>query len=210
MAMTIFPRLLAWSLAAAVAFATLGPPNYRPHTEFGQNAEHALAFVLVGAAFGLAYTRNRLLTALIGVAMASLVELLQFWAPGRHARLMDFLVDALAACANCCATAVLGSDIPSARVERTLHQAGSSAGGRPTGVSSSGSSRISSNSTILSISAPIAMLVTRSRMNSTTTGTLYSAIHSRAVANAACASCGSVTRIALQPRPFATATWSTP
>ena len=35
---------------------------------------------------------------------------------------------------------------------------------------------------------------------------LYSAIHSRAVAKAACESCGSVTRIALQPRPSATAT----
>ena len=35
---------------------------------------------------------------------------------------------------------------------------------------------------MLSISVPIAMLVTRSRMNSTTTGTLYSSINSRAVA----------------------------
>ena len=43
---------------------------------------------------------------------------------------------------------------------------------------------------MLSISVPIAMLVTRSRMNSTTTGTLYSAINSRAVAKAACASFG--------------------
>jgi VanZ family protein len=116
MAMTIFPRLLAWSLAAAVAFATLGPPNYRPHTEFGQNAEHALAFVLVGAAFGLAYTRNRLLTALIGVAMAGLVELLQFWAPGRHARLMDFLVDALASCVGLAAAAALDWAITRSRL----------------------------------------------------------------------------------------------
>ena len=107
MAMTIFPRLLAWSLAAAVAFATLGPPNYRPHTEFGQNAEHALAFVLVGMAFGLAYTRNRLLTALVAVAMTGLVEILQFWAPGRHARMMDFVVDALAACVGLAAAAAL-------------------------------------------------------------------------------------------------------
>jgi len=116
MAMTIFPRLLAWSLAAAVAFATLGPPNYRPHTEFGQNAEHALAFVLVGAAFGLAYTRNRLLTALIGIAMAGLVELLQFWAPGRHARLMDFLVDALAACVGLAAASALDWAITRSRL----------------------------------------------------------------------------------------------
>src|SRR5262249_6027627 len=43
---------------------------------------------------------------------------------------------------------------------------------RPTGVSSSGRSSTSSNSMMLSISVPIAILVTRSRMNSTTTGTL--------------------------------------
>src|SRR5665213_571302 len=97
---------------------------------------------------------------------------------------------------------------------RTVPQTGTSlprgeADGR-LGVSSSGKSRISSNSTTLSISVPIAILVTRSRMNSTTTGTLYCAIHSRAVVNAAWASFGSVTRIALQPRPSATATWSTP
>src|SRR5438874_1149781 len=57
--MTTFLRLFAWSLAAAVAFATLGPPEYRPHSSLGQNGEHALAFVLIGVAFGLAYTRNR-------------------------------------------------------------------------------------------------------------------------------------------------------
>jgi VanZ family protein len=98
--MTIVLRLIAWSLAAAVVFATLGPPSYRPHADLGQNGEHALAFVLVGLAFGLAYTRYRMLTGLITVAMTGLIEILQFWAPGRHARLMDFVVDALAACAG--------------------------------------------------------------------------------------------------------------
>jgi len=103
--MTTLLRLFAWSLAAAVAFATLGPPSYRPHADLGQNGEHALAFVLVGLAFGLAYTRNRLMIALIGVAMTGLIEILQLWAPGRHARLMDFVVDALAACAGLAAAA---------------------------------------------------------------------------------------------------------
>ena len=42
--MTIILRLIAWSLAAAVAFATLGPPGYRPHSSLGQDGEHALAF----------------------------------------------------------------------------------------------------------------------------------------------------------------------
>jgi VanZ family protein len=107
MAMTNFLRLSAWLLAAAVAFATLGPPGNRPHSFLGQNGEHALAFILVGLAFGLAYTRHRTWIALIAVAMTGVVEMLQFLAPGRHARLMDFVVDALAACVGIAATAAL-------------------------------------------------------------------------------------------------------
>ena len=95
--MTIILRLFAWGLAAAIAFATLGPAQQRPHSNLGQNGEHALAFVLLGLAFGLAYTRNRLHTAAFVVAFTGLIEVLQLLAPGRHARLEDFVVDALAA-----------------------------------------------------------------------------------------------------------------
>ena len=105
--MTIFLRLVAWGLAAAVTFATLGPARYHPHADLGQNGEHALAFLLVGLAFGLAYRRNRLLTALVAVAMTGAIEILQSLAPGRHARLSDFVVDALAACAGLAAAAAL-------------------------------------------------------------------------------------------------------
>jgi VanZ family protein len=93
-------RVIAWLLAAAVTFATLGPPRFRPHSDFGQDGEHAFAFVLLGLAFGLAYTRNRLLTSVISVVMIGVIEILQLWAPGRHARFEDFVVDALAACAG--------------------------------------------------------------------------------------------------------------
>ena len=96
--MTILLRLTAWILAAAVTFATLGPAQYRPHSDFGQDGEHALAFVLVGLAFGLAYPRKRLLATGVSVLMIGVLELLQLWAPGRHARLEDFAVDALATC----------------------------------------------------------------------------------------------------------------
>src|SRR4051794_12804811 len=96
--MNIVLRLIAWILAAAVTFATLGPPSYRPHSALGQDGEHALAFVLVGLAFGLAYPQRRLLTAGIAVVLIAVLELLQLWMPGRHARLEDFIVDALAAC----------------------------------------------------------------------------------------------------------------
>jgi VanZ family protein len=96
--MTIILRIIAWCLAAAVTFATLGPPRYRPHANLGQDGEHALAFVLLGLAFGFAYRQHRLLTAAISVVMIGVLELLQLFVPGRHARLEDFVVDALTAC----------------------------------------------------------------------------------------------------------------
>jgi VanZ family protein len=98
--MTSILRIFAWLLAAAVTFATLGPPRFRPHFYFGQDGEHAFAFVLVGLAFGLAYKRNRLLTSAVSVVMIGVLEILQIWVPGRHARFEDFVVDALAACAG--------------------------------------------------------------------------------------------------------------
>jgi VanZ family protein len=106
--MTIMLRIFAWLLAAAVAFATLGPARFRPQSDLGQDGEHALAFILLGLAFGLAYTRHRLLTAAVAVAGIGLIEILQFWAPGRHARLEDFVVDALAAGAGLAVAAGVG------------------------------------------------------------------------------------------------------
>ena len=105
--MTIILRLFAWCLAAAVAFATLGPPGYRPSSNLGQDGEHALAFVLLGLAFGLAYSSRRWLTAILAIGLTGLIEILQFWAPGRHARLEDFIVDALAACVGLAVAAAM-------------------------------------------------------------------------------------------------------
>ena len=106
--MTIVLRLCAWPLATAVTFATLGPPGYRPHSSLGQDGEHALAFILIGVTFGLAYPRQRPMVAGTAVVAIGLLELLQLWAPGRHARLEDFLVDALAAGVGFVIATVLG------------------------------------------------------------------------------------------------------
>jgi VanZ family protein len=95
---TILLKIGAWLLAAAVTFATLGPASLRPHSDLGQNGEHVLAFILVGLAFGFAYTGNRLRTAFVAVILTGALELLQIVTPGRHARLEDFIVDALAIC----------------------------------------------------------------------------------------------------------------
>jgi VanZ family protein len=104
---TALLRIFAWLLAAAITFATVGPPRLRPHSELGQDGEHAFAFLLVGLAFGIAYTQNRLRTAAIGVVMIGVLELLQLFVPGRHARLEDFIVDALTACVGLTAAAAL-------------------------------------------------------------------------------------------------------
>jgi VanZ family protein len=116
--MTIILRLIAWGLAAAIAFATLGPAQQRPHSNMGQNGEHALAFVLLGLAFGLAYPRHRPPAAAFVIGYTGLVEILQFWAPGRHARLSDFVVDALAAAIGLAGAAALQWII-----QRTRHRA---------------------------------------------------------------------------------------
>ena len=105
--MSTLIRAFAWLLAAAVTFATLGPPSLRPHSDFGQDGEHALAFLLVGLAFGLAYRQRRLAVAAAAIVLIGLLELMQLWVPGRHARLEDFLVDAGTACIGFACAAVL-------------------------------------------------------------------------------------------------------
>ena len=122
--MSILVRSTAWLLAAAVTFATLGPPGLRPHSNLGQDGEHALAFILVGLAFGLAYRRRRLLIAAASVILIGLLELMQFWAPGRHARLEDFLVDASTACLGFALAAAVDWAITRLRPNSTLTSEG--------------------------------------------------------------------------------------
>ena len=106
--MKILFRLSAAILIAAVVFATLGPPRYRPHSPLGQDGEHALAFVLVGLAVGLAFPQRKWLVAAVSVVLIGLLELMQLWAPGRHARLEDFVVDAVTACVGLAGAALIG------------------------------------------------------------------------------------------------------
>lgn len=114
--MMILSRSIAWLLAAAVTFVTLGPPRFRPHTDLGQIGEHILAFVPIGLAFALAYPQHRKLAAAIAVVLTGVLELLQLLAPGRHARLGDFVVDALATLAGFAIVAML--DLTTGRSRR--------------------------------------------------------------------------------------------
>jgi VanZ family protein len=94
----LFARVLAWSLAGAILVLSVVPPFLRPNTGLPHDMEHFGIFCATGIAFGLSYHRNNLLLPPLLVIFAAGIELLQLAVPGRHARFLDFIVDALAIC----------------------------------------------------------------------------------------------------------------
>ena len=100
-------RAAAWLLVLGAVAVTLGPQKIRPTTGVDHDLEHALAFALVGLAFGLGYPRHRMLLAMLAVAGIGLMEILQQWVPGRHANVRDFTVNTLGACSGIVVAALL-------------------------------------------------------------------------------------------------------
>ena len=93
-------RCAAWILLIAIAVLSLVPPTLRPETGTPHIFEHAAIFAATGAAFGFGYSGRAPLTMMGLVIFAAAVEAAQLLVPGRHARLSDFVVDALACCAG--------------------------------------------------------------------------------------------------------------
>jgi VanZ family protein len=91
-------RVAAWLLLAAIVVLSLVPPGMRPTTRVPHHIEHAGIFLLDGAAFAVAYLGAERLLSIGAVAFCAGIELAQLMVPGRHARVRDFVVDALAAC----------------------------------------------------------------------------------------------------------------
>ncbi len=87
-------------LAAAILVLSLIPSELRPETSVPHKLEHLLIFAAAGVAFGLGYEARRGLLAIQLVIFAGAVEIAQLFVPGRHARLSDFLVDAVGICAG--------------------------------------------------------------------------------------------------------------
>jgi VanZ family protein len=90
-------RASAWLLALAIVVLSLVPPSYRPITQASHNIEHLAIFLTTGFAFSIAYP-NRPFAATGLVMFCGVIELAQWWVPGRHAQLSDFIGDAAAAC----------------------------------------------------------------------------------------------------------------
>jgi len=106
----VFTRAVAWSLAAAIVVLSIVPPRLRPETFLSHGLEHFAIFCATGAAFSLGYQQKRLRLIVLLVIFCGVVEIAQLFAPGRHARLADFLMDALAVCAGV-ATPLLGKQL---------------------------------------------------------------------------------------------------
>ena len=91
-------RLVAWIVLCAILALTYVPPAWRLVTGASQFTEHFAIFFLVGGCFALGYRRNPLVIASLAVGAIGILELIQLVVPGRHARVSDFVVNALGAC----------------------------------------------------------------------------------------------------------------
>jgi hypothetical protein len=91
-------RISAWCLAATIVILSLVPPGLRPETGAPHSLEHLTIFVATGFAFGLGYKRGNYLLAILLIMFSGAIEIAQLFVSGRHARLGDFIIDAIAAC----------------------------------------------------------------------------------------------------------------
>src|SRR5215510_3559111 len=88
----------AWLLVVAITVLSVVPSTSRPITPAAHDVEHFLIYLATGSAFGLGYPRGPLTLAMGLVAFAGPVEFVQLFIPGRHSRLSDFMIDAVAVC----------------------------------------------------------------------------------------------------------------
>ena len=87
-------QIAAWFLLVTIVVLSVVPPEDRPVTPAPHDLEHVAIFVAMGLAFGLGYSRH-LVQILALMAFSGAIELIQLGIPGRHARVSDFVVDAL-------------------------------------------------------------------------------------------------------------------
>jgi VanZ family protein len=102
-------RVAGWVLAFSILVLSIVPAPLRPETGLPSHLEHFGIFGLAGVVFAYGYGRRLLLVAFALVAFSGLVEFLQLFAPGRHARISDLVVDAASACVGIVLASSLGA-----------------------------------------------------------------------------------------------------
>jgi hypothetical protein len=93
-------QIIGWLCVVAIVVFSLVSPSLRPVTKLPHNLEHAAVFVVTGFALGLGYPGRIARWMMMLIVFAGAIELAQFFAPGRHPRVIDFVVDAASACAG--------------------------------------------------------------------------------------------------------------
>jgi hypothetical protein len=88
-------RALAWLLLAGLIFVTLSPINLRPISPLPTQIERAMALMVVGFVFALAYPRRLVLVAALVLGATAFLELLQLLTPSRHGGWSDVAVKLL-------------------------------------------------------------------------------------------------------------------
>jgi VanZ like family len=90
-------RSIAWIGLTAIVILTLVPAGLRPVSALPHVYEHLAVFLLIGFAFGIGYPGQRLVIGIAALPTIGMLELLQLFVPGRHARLSDFAVNLVGA-----------------------------------------------------------------------------------------------------------------
>ena len=99
-------RIAAWLLTVAIAVLSVVPAWLRPETGAPHGLEHFAIFFATGVAFGVGYGFKKISVVVGLLLFAGAIEFAQVFVPGRHARLSDFVIDALALCVGVTATSV--------------------------------------------------------------------------------------------------------
>ncbi|WP_049732491.1 VanZ family protein, partial [Rhizobium ecuadorense] len=92
-----FARPLAWLLLAFIIFVTVSPIGERPNTVTMVDVDRAVAYLLLGFAFALAYPKQWKMVAMLLIVGAFAIEYLQYFSPTRHPRLHDAGIKAMGA-----------------------------------------------------------------------------------------------------------------
>jgi VanZ family protein len=82
----------AWVAVGLLALVTLVPAQERPQSGLSSSLEHLAAYAVTAAAFSFASATQRWKILLVLSLYAGILEFLQHYAPGRHARFGDFLM----------------------------------------------------------------------------------------------------------------------
>jgi VanZ family protein len=93
-------QAIAWGTLAAIVVLSLVSPSLRPVTKLPHTIEHLGIFAIAGFALGLGYPGWLARKLALLVIFAGVIEVAQFITPGRHPRVIDFVVDAVGACAG--------------------------------------------------------------------------------------------------------------